>query len=645
MKKIWVLTPFSIIISVLLVIACAISFFFDFRVFIFEFLISIIMLVLSIYEVFSFRRYVKNTIKSSLENLKCNDEVSIERINIPAVMVGVNGEILFYNSNFLSKVCLEQNCIGVKISSFLGDKTLEEILDHKGLDVAYGKKRYTVFGVTFENTSLLYFLDDTYYKESTREFLERKTVVGIVLFDNMEEILHDATNEQNSQIRAQVEREIQVWVDEVSGVMKRIGSGRYIVLLEERNVKKFIEEKFKILDKIRQIKLSSRCYATISIGLGVGCKSLKDGEVWARKALDMALGRGGDQVAIKYANNYSFFGGRSKAVEKFGKVRTRVISSTLAYYVQSSDNVLIMGHKFSDLDSIGASVGMWSAITNQLGKQAYIVVNKDESLGKSILDLMYANGLSDVILEPPFAEELIDEKTLLIIVDTHSPSFVESRDIYERCKNVVVIDHHRMMVDHIENAVVLHHEPSASSTCEMVTEIIQYLGEKSLGSVEAEALLSGIMLDTKNFVQKTGVRTFEAAAFLKKCGADTIKVKKMFSNSLETYKIKAQLISTVEIFDGCALTSIESDYRDIKIACAQAADELLEIQNVEASFVFYKSGDKVNISARSMGAVNVQIIMEEFGGGGHQTMAGALVKNAELREVRLLLKEKIKSLI
>lgn len=624
-----------------MIIMCIISFFLDLRMFAIQLMVTVITLSLTLYEVLHFRRYVKNTVKNSLKNLSYENKDSINRLNIPAVMIGEKGEILFFNSYFFSKVCNERDCTGELVSQFLSGKTVEEVFSHKGIDIAYSGRRYTVFGARFNGTGLICFMDDTYYKESTREYIERKPVVLIVLFDNMEEILHDATNEQSSQICASVEREIQRWVDESLGVMKRIGSGRYLVVLEDRNVKVFIEQKFKILDKIHEIKISNRCYATISIGIGRGASNLREGELWARKALDMALGRGGDQVAIKHMDNYSFFGGQSKAIEKLGKVRTRVISSTLSYYVQSSDNVLIMGHKFSDLDSIGASVGMWSAVTKCLSKEACIVVDSEQSLGKSILDIMSDNGFENIFISPLYAREMISDNTLLIIVDTHSPSFVESKEIYEMCKNVVVIDHHRMMVDHIENAVVLYHEPSASSASEMVTEILQYLGEKSLGSLEAEALLSGIMLDTKNFVQKTGVRTFEAAAFLKKCGADTIRVKKMFSNSLETYKIKSQLISTVQIFKGCAMTSIVSDYKDIKIACAQAADELLEIQNVKASFVLCKTSNFVNISARSMGDVNVQVIMEEFGGGGHQTMAGAQIRDVNLNQVKNLLKEKI----
>ena len=634
-------SPCLFVMIFLSMIMTLVSIFFDVRIFVVEFGITVVTLIWAAYGFWSFKNYIRSNVQSALANLDYKDSNSLDRLSVPAVMVGASGEILFFNSYFFSKISGEYDCTGEMVTQFLSDKSLDEVLNHKGIDVLHAGRRYTVFGARYEKTSLVCFLDDTYYKESTREYIESRPDVGIILFDNKEELLRDATDEQISQICAAVEREIQKWVEGTSGFMKSIGNNRYMVIFEDRHVKAFIEEKFKILDTIREIKIDDRRRATISIGLGRGAENLRESELWARKALDMALGRGGDQVAIKTGDAYSFFGGKSRVVEKLGKVRTRVISSTLSNYIKSSDRILIMGHKFSDLDSIGAAIGMWSASTKQLGKDAYIVVDKEQSLGKPIIEMMTENGFRNIFLTPSQARDLVSEKTLLIIVDTHSAGFIESKEIYDMCKNIVVIDHHRMMVDHIKNAIVFYHEPSASSASEMVTEILQYLGDKSLGSLEAEALLSGIMLDTKNFVQKTGVRTFEAAAFLKQKGADTIRVKKMFSNSLETYKIKSELISTVEIFKTCALTSIESDYKDIKIACAQAADELLEIQGVKASFVFYKSSNVVSISARSMGEVNVQVIMEKFGGGGHQTMAGAQIKDKSLESIKSLLKEKI----
>ena len=348
----------------------------------------------------------------------------------------------------------------------------------------------------------------------------------------------------------------------------------------------------------------------------------------------MALGRGGDQVAIKQGDSYEFFGGMSKGVEKRDKVRTRVIASTLSDHIKDSDYVFIMGHQFSDLDSVGASVGMWSAVTKGQERPASVVINREQSLAASLIESIDKSGNGGMFITPAQAENMLTDHSLLIIVDTHSPSFVESSSLYQKSKRVVVIDHHRMMVNHIEGAVVFYHEPYASSASEMVTELTQYLGENALNRLEAEALLAGIMLDTKNFVLKTGVRTFEAAAYLRRKGADTVEVKRLFSDSIDTYKAKYQMVSGAEIFNSCAIASADENCADIRVASAQAADELLGIQGVNASFVMYPAGGGINISARSLGSVNVQVIMEALGGGGHQTMAGAQLSDVTMEEAR-----------
>lgn len=370
--------------------------------------------------------------------------------------------------------------------------------------------------------------------------------------------------------------------------------------------------------------------------MGRGAEDLAESERWARQALDMALGRGGDQVAVKQkGDTYEFFGGLSKGVEKRDKVRTRVIAATLSDHIKSSDRVFIMGHKNSDLDCIGAAVGMWAAIRKGLEKQASIVVNRNQTLAGALIDSVEESyGEEELFISPLEALQTATERSLLIVVDTHSVNFVESRELLDRVPRTVVIDHHRMMVTHIKNALIFYHEPYASSASEMVTELAQYIKSSSIDPVDAQALLAGIMLDTKNFVLKTGVRTFEASAYLRRRGADTVAVKKLFSNTLETYKQKSQLVSGAEIYKGCAIATSSWEFEDLRIASAQAADELLSIQGVKASFVLYRTGSDVNISARSLGDVNVQVILEEFGGGGHFTMAGAQIKNMTMSDAR-----------
>ena len=300
--------------------------------------------------------------------------------------------------------------------------------------------------------------------------------------------------------------------------------------------------------------------------------------------------------------------------------------------------VLIMGHHNSDIDCIGTGIGLWSSITKDMKKPAHIVVKKERTVAGSLISFMEEISKADMFIEPNTALSIMTDRTLLIIVDTHSPDFLEEAEVYRKASRVVVIDHHRMMVNHISNSLVFFHEPNASSAAEMATELIQYIGDKGLTQYEAAALLAGITLDTKNFVLKTGVRTFEAAAYLRQHGADTVIVKRLFSNSLDNYKAKYKLVTEAEIFNKCAIAcSDDNNDEDLRVTAAQAADDLLSISNVTASFVMYKQGDSVNISARSLGDVNVQLIMEQMGGGGHHTMAGAQLKDVTMAKARAML--------
>ena len=348
----------------------------------------------------------------------------------------------------------------------------------------------------------------------------------------------------------------------------------------------------------------------------------------------MALGRGGDQVAVKQENDtYEFFGGLSKGVERHDKVRTRVFAATISDDIKESNNVLIMGHKFSDLDCVGSSMGMWNAAAKTLNRPAFIVVDRPQSLAGPLISMIQSQYAEEkIFISPQEAVTRVTPKTTLIVVDTHSPDFVESPELLKSVSRVIVIDHHRMMVRHIENALVFYHEPFASSASEMVTELVQYIGDREVTEVEAQALLAGIMLDTKNFVLKTGVRTFEAAAYLRRKDADTVKVKRLFSDSINAYKAKYKIVSNARIFHNYAIASTEAEFPDIRISAAQAADELLSIQGVAASFVIYPAGGAVNVSARSLGEVNVQLVMEALGGGGHLTMAGAQLENVTVDE-------------
>ncbi len=591
-----------------------------------------------------FRSHVLMAAKSARQILGVENYQAVERLSLPVAVVGEAGDIVWCNTAFTQGVNGKREALGENILRFIYPKNVRQVVDGEGTDITVGEKDFTVFGAKIKNVYVLYFIDDTYYKEINRVYTETRPVVMLAHFDNREELSGDASGTEDARITSQVESKLMEWASDMNGFFKRLSGGRYLILTDEIHIRGAAEKRFEILDQIRTIKTDEHNSATVSIGVGRGAENLKEAEQWARKALDMALGRGGDQVAVKQkGDTYEFFGGLSKGVEKRDKVRTRVIAATLSDHVRSSDAVYIMGHRFSDLDAIGAAVGLWSAVTKALQRPAYVVVSRAQSLAGPIISSMEEkNPDTNIFVSPEDAMAMITPKSMLVVVDTHSPDFVESRELLEAVSRVVVIDHHRMMVRHIKNAVVFYHEPYASSASEMVAELVQYIGENSLSRKEAEALLSGIMLDTKNFVLKTGVRTFEAAAYLRRRGADTVNVKRMFSDSPEAYRAKHEIVACAEITGRCAFACAKKEFPEIRVTAAQAADELLSIQGVAASFVLFSDAGSINISARSLGDMNVQLVMERLGGGGHLTMAGAQLRDITIEEALEKVKDAVR---
>ena len=467
------------------------------------------------------------------------------------------------------------------------------------------------------------------------EYLRTRPIVSIVLIDNYDELTNNLSDGKISNLDAQINETIQNWLGDRHALMRKVERNRYLLIFENKDLTALQSEKFALLESIRAVVNPSGVAATVSLGIGKDGQSFEENYNFAMLAIEMSLSRGGDQAVIKDRYNFTFFGGRTKETERRTKVKSRVVASSLSELIAQSSQVFIMGHKNSDLDSVGSAVGMWAAIHKGLEKPAHVVLNGNQTLAGPLVEMAEeAYPEQPLFVSPLEALQSATDRSLLIVVDTHSVDFVESRELLERVPRVVVIDHHRMMVSHIKNALIFYHEPYASSASEMVTELAQYIKASSIDAVDAQALLAGIMLDTNNFVMKTGVRTFEASAFLRRRGADTIAVKKLFSDSLDTYKQKSQLVSGAEIYKGCAIATSSQDRGDLRIPAAQAADELLSIRGVQASFVLYRSGGDVNISARSLGDVNVQVILEEFGGGGHFTMAGAQIKNTAVGDVR-----------
>ena len=637
-KKVWVVSPLFYLMVGAMVLMALSSWRYNKILFLVEGTVAGISLLMVLVSDLLYRRNISTTVKAARRVLSGEEEAAFQAFALPVAVVAPAGDIVWANEAFAGSLSGGKNFLGDNVLKYIYPKTFRQVMGERGTAVSHNGREYTVYGARAKVGYILYFVDDTYFKAISKEYRERRPVVCLNAFDNREKMVRGSFGGDDSRITAEVDAIMRRWViEEMNGFIRRLENSRYLFVVDDAHIEQAKQKRFHVLDEVRAIRSArTNMSATISIGVGRGAKDVAESERWARQALDMALGRGGDQVAVKQeGDTYEFFGGLSKGVEKRDKVRTRVIAATLSDHVKASDQVFIMGHKNSDLDSVGSAVGMWAAIHKGLEKNVHVVINRNQTLAGPLIEMTEkAYPGEQLFMGPLEALQAATDRSLLIVVDTHSVNFVESRELLDRVPRVVVIDHHRMMVTHIKNALIFYHEPYASSASEMVTELAQYIKSSAIDGADAQAMLAGIMLDTKNFVLNTGVRTFEASAFLRRRGADTVAVKKLFSDSLDTYKQKAQLVSGAEIYRGCAIATSNWDHGDIRIAAAQAADELLSILGVHASFVLYRSGNDVGISARSLGDVNVQVILEEFGGGGHFTGAGAQVKNVSVSDVR-----------
>ena len=555
---------------------------------------------------------------------------ALTELKLPVLISTVYGEIVWYNPQFENDVDEASQMVGKDIIEVFGREFKDNIESRGEAELALANKIFSVTDSDIEAGAMplriYYLFDITELRKIAHEYHETRPVVALVAIDNLDEITKNARDSEIASFRGAVQRKIEKWSSKINGVCRKLSGDRYMLVLEERSYKKLSDEGFTVLENVRELKFNDSS-ATLSIGVGQGGGSMAECEEMAKQALDMALGRGGDQTVVKMPNNeYKFYGGVSGALEKHNKVRARIIASTLKSLIMSSSNVILMGHRFADLDSLGSCIAMASAVSS-LGRQSYIVMDKGKTMAGSLMDRADSLGVHCNILSGSEVMPVIDKETLLIVCDVHRPSFLDSPEVYDHCQNVVVIDHHRKSVDFINDAVIFYHETAVSSTCEMVAEMLQYMCPKGVGQFEAEALLSGIMLDSRNFVLNTGVRTFEASAFLRNRGADPVTVKKLFAGSMETYKLRAEIVSSAELYDDdCAIAINDTVNENTRLASAQAADEMLGISGVLGSFVVCRYGSEFNISARSLGSMNVQVIMEKLGGGGHRTMAACQLR-------------------
>lgn len=630
-RRIWTALPVYIIFVVMMIPMSVITFYYNKILGIIEASLTMIALAAVLAMVLRFRAYIRSVVAGALELSFSPDDKALEALKIPVVICGENGEILSYNSRFRKQFLDNYDGENLAIQPFLSDHQPDYAIRSGSVDVRYGDRRYTVFAREINRGFLFEYIDDTYLKNTVDEYNRTKKSVAMLVFDNAEDFA-DA-DQETAAAKLTAENYLYRWANKHNILLRRLGEDRYIAVFEEHVLDDQIKKKFRILDRIRSVTYNGRS-VTLSIGIGRDCENLTKSAADAKKALDMALGRGGDQAAVLSSGEYQFFGGVAKGVEKTSKVKVRVRSEQIADAIKAADRVLITGHKFSDLDCIGAAAGIYALVSEYYHKPCFVCTDTSRTLAKVMIDRL-SEEKPGMFISPEKGVSMANDRTLLIIVDTHSPDFVESERLYRSCGNVVIIDHHRRMVNYIDKASVFLHEPNASSASELVTEIVAYLADSVISRVQAEALLAGIMLDTKNFVINTGVRSFEAAAYLRKMGADTVVVRNVFANSLQNYRDKSRLVSSAQIYKHCAITVAEEPIQNSRVVCAQAADDLLSIEDTYASFVISAIDlHSVNISARSFGKLNVQVLMEKLGGGGHQTMAAAQLVGVSLKEAK-----------
>ena len=575
----------------------------------------------------------------------------------PLVILETNGNVVWKSSKFVTEFA------DIDMDNYIDDLIIDikdeiEKSDNKKRksvirQIQIGKKTYTVQGEfakskkyerkkSPEYMMILYFIDETEKVKLKQENEDQKICVGIIMIDNYEEVTQRVDAEQKTQLMAKVESTIYDWVNETNGILVKADRDTYVYVFEQKNLEKIKEEKFAILDSIKNLVRKDKIQLTLSIAISNEGDTERDVYKSASAAMDVILGRGGDQAVIRQNGKYLFFGGKVEEVEKRTKVKARIVAHALEELIKENDKIMIMGHTNPDIDAIGSALGIYR-IAKTLGKEAKIVANVETPSIKDLYESI-KDQYQEVFISSETALTQVDSGTLVVVVDTHKKTYVESPELLTKTNKIVVIDHHRRSADFIDNSILTFQEVYASSAAELVTEIIQYTqNEVELSEVEAEALYAGIMMDTKNFTFKTGVRTFEAAAYLRRCGVDIIKVKKWFQSDLESYNTISEIVRKAEIVrDSIGISIYDVQEKETSLICAKAADELLTIGNITASFVLGLMEDgKVCISGRSIGDVNVQMILEKLGGGGHITLAGAQLENVTIDEAKQELISKI----
>lgn len=593
----------------------------------------------------------------------------MQNFALPYALMDADGKLLWMNDEFLFLTGKEK-----KYRKFIGN-IFQEITPEKlplpdevrDLEVVYQEHSYRLSMKRIEIQELLdaseivevekdksYLIslcmfDETELKKYIRQKDEEKLVTGLLYLDNYEEALESMEEVRSSLLIALIDRKINKYFSSIDGVVKKLEKDKYFLVMRKKSLDTLKEKKFSILEEVKTVNIGNEMAVTISIGIGMNADTYAHTSEYARIAMELALGRGGDQVVVKDGNNITYYGGKSQMMEKTTRVKARVKAHALKEFMISKDKVVVMGHKITDVDTFGAAIGIYRA-AKTLEKKAYIVINTPTSSIRPLMDgfLHSQEYDSRMFINSHEAKEIVDDNTVVVVVDTNRPNYTECEELLTMTKTIVVLDHHRQSKDVIQNAVLSYIEPYASSACEMVAEILQYFSDGiRIRNIEADSIYAGIMIDTNNFLTKTGVRTFEAAAFLRRCGADVTRVRKMFRENVEDYRAKGEAIRNAELFrehfaiSVCPSEGLESP----TVVGAQAANELLNVIGVKASFVLTDYRNTIYISARSIDEINVQIIMERLGGGGHLNIAGAQLEHYSIAEAKDILKQTLQNML
>ena len=581
----------------------------------------------------------KNLCSTDFENSRI--QYSLTGLPIPTMLIA-DGRVLWYNTIFREEVLNGTDAVTRPIDRLFPELDLAVCSRPHGQDLTVGNKRFTAYAGAAKGSrgaNIVYLVDDTVYKQTLEEYTASRPACLIIVIDSYDELFDDMKDSEQAKELEAINSLLEAYIGKSTGFLRKISNSRYIAVVEERDIHWMLQERFEILDQVRALHPGG--FTTLSIGVGHSGKTLQECHQMARESIDIALGRGGDQAAVKTVDGFEFYGGISHGVEKRSHVRSRIIANALCDLIKKSDSVIIMGHRMSDLDAIGSAIGALR-ICKICGVPAVIAVNSDATLAGPLLKTFIDAGEGHNFIPPDQTLDVITPRTLLIVVDTYQKRLLESQKIYEKCKRIVVIDHHRMAVGHIDNPLLLYHEPYASSASELVCELLQFLSkEDNITALEAQALLAGIMLDTRSFALHVGVRTFEAAAWLRSRGAQTADTKLLFNTSKEEYEARAHIVESAYIYKGCAIALSEELDAGMNVVLPMAANDLLTINGVDASFVAVAKNGGVNISARSMGALNVQVILEPLGGGGHLMMAGAQLHDCTLQDAETRIREQI----